>query len=67
MGTLVDHVKSHHPERDHRQIRTQCPYVECARLVVDIKNHIRGVHKKVGARRRDSGSIFAVAGPELCL
>ena len=48
VGTLVDHVKSHHPERDHRQIRTQCPYVECARLVVDIKNHIRMVHKKVG-------------------
>ena len=63
----MDHVKSHHQERDHRQIRTQCPYVECARLVVDIKNHIRMVHKKVGVRMRDSVIIFAFAGSELRL
>ena len=63
----MDHVKSHHPERDHRQIRTQCPYVECARLVVDIKNHIRMVHKKVGVMMRDSVIILSFAGPELCL
>jgi hypothetical protein len=48
VGALVDHVKGHHADRDHRQIRTRCPYLECARLVVDIKNHIRMVHLKVG-------------------
>ena len=47
VGTLVDHVKGHHPEREYRMIRTRCPYVECAKLVVDIKNHIRMVHKKI--------------------
>ena len=63
----MDHVKTQHPERDHRQIRTQCPYVDCARLVVDIKNHIWMVHKKVGARMRGSLTIFAFAGTELRL
>jgi len=47
VGTLVDHVKAHHSERSHRQIRTRCPHIECAKLVVDIKNHIRMVHQKV--------------------
>ena len=40
-------MKGVHPEREHRQIRTICPYVECSKLVVDIKNHIRMVHLKV--------------------
>eukprot|EP00092_Neocalanus_flemingeri_P017324 GFUD01018737.1.p1 GENE.GFUD01018737.1~~GFUD01018737.1.p1 ORF type:complete len:886 (+),score=196.54 GFUD01018737.1:76-2733(+) len=47
MGNLVLHVKTAHEGENFRQIRTQCPIVECGKLVVDIKTHINKVHKGV--------------------
>jgi len=47
VGSLVDHVKTAHKDRSSRQIRTLCPFEECGKMVVDIKNHIKMVHYKV--------------------
>ena len=47
VGSLVEHVKYNHRDRNSRQIRTQCPHEECGRMGVDIKNHIRMVQDKV--------------------
>jgi len=47
VGSLVEHVKSAHSDKNSRQIRTQCPYEDCGKMVVDIKNHMRMVHQKI--------------------
>ena len=47
VGVLVEHVKSCHQEENFRQIKTRCPVLECDKLVVDIKNHIKRVHEGV--------------------
>ena len=44
VGSLVDHIKTAHSDRNSRQIKTQCPYEGCTKVVVDIKNHIKFVH-----------------------
>ena len=47
VGGLVEHVKRNHKDKNSRQIRSQCPYEDCGKMVVDVKNHIRKVHDKV--------------------
>ena len=47
VGSLVDHVKTAHSDRSSKQIRTQCPYEECAKRIVGVKNHMKKVHDKV--------------------
>jgi len=47
VGSLVDHIKSAHKDENHKMIRTKCPFEECAKMVVDIKNHINMVHYKI--------------------
>jgi len=47
VGRLTEHVKSVHKDKNYRMIKTLCPFDKCERMVVDIKNHIRLVHKRV--------------------
>jgi len=44
VGSLVDHVKSSHKDKNSRMIKTVCPYDDCGKRIVDIKNHIKLVH-----------------------
>ena len=46
VGRIVEHIKSIHPHLSSRMIKTKCPYDNCDRSVVDIKNHINLVHHK---------------------
>jgi len=47
VGSLVDHVKTAHSDKDSRQIKTLCPYHDCGKTVVDVKNHIKKVHVRL--------------------
>ena len=47
VGSLVDHVKSAHRDKESRQIKTLCPYDDCGKMVVDVKNHINKVHVRL--------------------
>ena len=40
----MEHVKSSHKDKNSRMIKTLCPYEECGKKIVDIKNHMKLVH-----------------------
>jgi len=44
---LTTHIQVNHKDKEWRGIKTKCPFPDCDKVNVDIKNHIRNVHEKV--------------------